>query len=170
MNDFQIEVLPGTPLGSLYFALSESGLAGLAFDGPGLKAWRGRFPAANADIASGALAGEVRAQLSAYFSGQRRIFDLPLDLSRLSDFQTRVLSAVSDVPFGHTSSYREIASRIGRPRAYRAVGGANAANPIAIVIPCHRLVGVRGSLRGYGGGLDRKAWLLAHESRFSRVE
>ncbi len=163
MKRFQIETLIGTPLGPITFALSESGLAGLAFEGPGLQPWLARFPAASRRIGGEALAAAVRSQLLEYFSGQRRVFDLPLDLSPVSGFQAQVLAAVSQVPFGGTSTYREIAARLGRPCAARAVGGANARNPAPIVVPCHRLVGADGALRGYNGGLERKAWLLAHE-------
>lgn len=102
------------------------------------------------------------AQLDEYFAGARRDFDLPL-APRGTDFQRQVWSALRSIPFGATWSYAEVARRIGRPEAVRAVGAANGRNPIGIVIPCHRVVGSDGSLTGYGGGLPRKRWLLAHE-------
>ncbi len=101
-------------------------------------------------------------QLGDYFTGRRRVFDLPLDL-RGSEFQRAVWAEVERIPFGSTIAYGDIAHMIGRPRASRAVGAANGANPVPIVIPCHRVIGSNGSLTGYGGGLARKRWLLAHE-------
>jgi methylated-DNA-[protein]-cysteine S-methyltransferase len=105
-----------------------------------------------------------------YFSGDFAAIDrLPL-FAEGSEFQRRVWSALREIPSGETSSYGELARRIRNPKAVRAVGLANGANPIAIVVPCHRVIGADGSLTGYGGGLERKRWLLAHErpSLFSR--
>lgn len=104
----------------------------------------------------------VREQLEAYFAGELHIFDVPLAPSG-TDFQRKVWQALRDIPFGHTQSYGALAQRIGAPKASRAVGMANGHNPISIIIPCHRVIGANGSLTGYGGGLDRKRWLLAHE-------
>jgi methylated-DNA-[protein]-cysteine S-methyltransferase len=104
-------------------------------------------------------------QLREYFSGARFDFDLPLTLAGTS-FQNDVWAALRAVPFGATMSYGELARRIGRPAAVRAVGAANGANPISIIIPCHRILGNDGRLTGYGGGLWRKEWLLAHERKF----
>lgn len=98
-------------------------------------------------------------QLGAYFAGTLRHFTLPL-APRGSPFQLRVWAGLQDIPYGHTESYGELAERIGSPGAARAVGLANGRNPIGIVIPCHRVVGSDGNLRGYGGGLDRKRQLL----------
>jgi methylated-DNA-[protein]-cysteine S-methyltransferase len=102
------------------------------------------------------------AQLDEYFAGKRRSFDLPL-APRGTEFQREVWAVLRAIPFGTTWSYARVALRLGRPGAVRAVGAANGSNPIAIVIPCHRVVGSDGSLTGYGGGLPRKRWLLAHE-------
>ena len=104
----------------------------------------------------------IRRQLDEYFAGSRREFDLELDL-RLADFQTAVLRELARVPFGETATYGGLAAKLGRPRAARAVGGALNRNPIAIVLPCHRVVGASGSLTGYAGGLERKRALLEHE-------
>ena len=104
----------------------------------------------------------VRQQLTEYFAGERREFDLPLKLNG-TDFQMSVLRALQQIPYGETTSYADIAERIGRPKAVRAVGAANGRNPISIVIPCHRVIGKDGSLTGYGGGIDRKAALLELE-------
>ena len=101
-------------------------------------------------------------QLTEYLEGRRRVFELELDL-RGTEFQREVWAAVAAVPYGRTASYGDIAQLIGQPRASRAVGAANGANPVPIVIPCHRVIGVDGSLRGYGGGLPAKRRLLALE-------
>jgi methylated-DNA-[protein]-cysteine S-methyltransferase len=107
---------------------------------------------------------DVAAQLQQYFRGERRAFDLPL-APRGTEFQQLVWSALQRIPYGETRSYSDIAREIGRPAAVRAVGAANGANPIPVVIPCHRVVGSNGSLTGFGGGIETKRWLLAHESR-----
>ena len=104
----------------------------------------------------------AREQLAEYFAGKRTDFDLPLSATG-TEFQESVWRALQDIPYGETVSYGTIATRVGRPTAVRAVGAANGANPIAIVIPCHRVIGADGSLTGYGGGEARKKWLLALE-------
>lgn len=101
-------------------------------------------------------------QLDEYFGGQRRRFDLPL-VPRGTAFQQAVWRALLEIPFGETRSYRQQAERIGRPTAIRAVGTANGANPLAVIVPCHRVIGSDGSLTGYAGGLARKALLLELE-------
>jgi methylated-DNA-[protein]-cysteine S-methyltransferase len=105
-------------------------------------------------------------QLDAYFDGELTTFDLPLTLDG-SPFQRTVWAALQDIPFGGTISYGELARRIGQPSASRAVGLANGRNPVSIVVPCHRVIGANGSLTGYGGGMDRKRFLLALEQRVS---
>jgi methylated-DNA-[protein]-cysteine S-methyltransferase len=107
--------------------------------------------------------GELIAQLDQYFAGSAVEFDVPLSLSG-TDFQRRVWTELRGIPHGETISYGELARRLGSPGASRAVGLANGRNPIAIVIPCHRVIGANGRLTGYGGGLERKAWLLRHEA------
>jgi methylated-DNA-[protein]-cysteine S-methyltransferase len=104
------------------------------------------------------------AQLEAYFAGQRTEFDLELSLAG-SEFQRRVWQALLTIPYGETRSYGQIAEQIGASGAARAVGLANGHNPIAIIVPCHRVIGASGSLTGYGGGLDRKRSLLELERR-----
>jgi len=101
-------------------------------------------------------------QLSAYFSGELRTFDLPLRLKG-SPFQLSVWEQLLTIPYGETRSYRDIARALGNPKAMRAVGAANSANPIVIIVPCHRVITADGKLGGYSGGLWRKAWLLRHE-------
>lgn len=107
-------------------------------------------------------------QLAAYFAGDLRRFDVPL-APRGTEFQRRVWDALRAVPFGTTVSYAELARRIGMPRAARAVGLAVGRNPIAIIIPCHRVVGSDGGLTGYAGGLALKSWLLDHERMADRL-
>lgn len=116
-----------------------------------------------ASSCSGVL-GLLEAQLSEYFEGRRRTFDVPLAPVG-TVFQQQAWNALCTIPYGDTISYAEQARRTGRPRAARAVGGANARNPLPIVVPCHRVVGTSGRLVGFAGGLDRKAWLLEHEHR-----
>jgi methylated-DNA-[protein]-cysteine S-methyltransferase len=105
---------------------------------------------------------EAKEQLAAYFAGQLCTFDLPLAL-RGTDFQLRVWRELAKIPFGTTISYRQLAERVGNAKASRAVGLANGRNPISIIVPCHRVIGSSGQLVGYGGGIDRKRYLLAHE-------
>lgn len=102
---------------------------------------------------------EAVQQLNEYFSGKRKDFKLPLAPAG-TDFQQKVWKALLEIPYGTTTSYGELAKRIGRPKAPRAVGAANGQNPVAIVIPCHRVIGSNGKLTGYAGGLDRKEALL----------
>ncbi|GAF09620.1 iron-sulfur cluster-binding protein [Paenibacillus pini JCM 16418] len=105
---------------------------------------------------------EVKQQLKAYFDGERKIFDLPLDL-RGTAFQLQVWNALADIPYGELRSYSDIASAIGRAKAVRAVGGANNKNPVPLIVPCHRVIGTDGSLVGYGGGMEIKRQLLLAE-------
>ena len=102
----------------------------------------------------------VRRQLDDYFAGGRRAFDLDLDWRLMTPFQESIMRVVHGVPFGHVATYQQVATAIGRPTASRAAGGANARNPLAIVVPCHRVVGSDGSLTGYAGGMERKEFLL----------
>jgi methylated-DNA-[protein]-cysteine S-methyltransferase len=110
----------------------------------------------------------TRAQLTEYFAGERSVFDLPL-APEGTGFQRKVWNALCEIAYGATISYGELARRIGQPTAARAVGLANGSNPLPIVVPCHRVIGADGSLTGFGGGIERKRWLLAHEARFSTV-
>ena len=106
---------------------------------------------------------KAKEQLRAYFAGELLDFDLPRAAAG-TEFQQRVWKALCEIPYGVAVSYREIARRIGMPTASRAVGAANGRNPIPIIVPCHRVIGADGTLTGYGGGLDRKQWLLRHET------
>jgi len=109
---------------------------------------------------------QVRRQLTEYFEGTRKVFDLPL-APDATPFQARVLEALAEIPYGETRSYRDVAVAVGNPKAVRAVGGVNGSNPIPIVIPCHRVIGSDGTLTGFGGGLDTKRFLLDLERRHS---
>ena len=102
-------------------------------------------------------------QLEEYFSGVRKVFDLPLNPMG-TEFQKKVWKELSEIPFGKTVSYLQMARNLGDPKAVRAVAAANAKNPLWILLPCHRVIGSDGDLRGYAGGIDRKKWLLNHES------
>lgn len=139
---------------------------GAALIGARLATQRGPREAARAG--EDAVLARAREQLAEYFAGSRTAFDLPL-APRGTPFEREVWRALTAIPFGETTCYSTLAARLGRPGAARAVGAANGKNPIAIVIPCHRVVGARGALVGYAGGLDAKAWLLGHESREARL-
>ena len=106
-------------------------------------------------------------QLQAYFAGELQSFDFDMEL-RGTDFQVSVWNALLTIPYGETISYGELARRIGRPSASRAVGAANGANPIPVVVPCHRVIGKDNSLTGYASGIDVKRWLLEHEGVLAR--
>ncbi len=144
-----------SPLGDLTICADALGITAVAFP-------EESQPAAEPN--PNALVRRAAEQLAAYFAGRRTRFDLPLNAAGTA-FQRRVWQALCTVPFGETASYGEIAAALGNPRASRAVGLANGRNPIAILVPCHRIIGSDGSLTGYGGGLDRKRWLLDHERR-----
>lgn len=111
---------------------------------------------------------EAVKQLNEYFSGERKTFDLPLDLIG-TPFQLSVWSKLTEIPYGETRSYKQIATDIGSPKAVRAIGGANNKNPVPIIIPCHRVIGSNGSLVGYGGGLEKKQYLLHLEGVLEKM-
>lgn len=148
-----------SPLGTMLLAATDDGLAGVWFEGqkhgPDSRGWRedARHPVLRAAIA----------QLQAYYAGQRNDFDLPLDLRAGTPFQQSVWSALRAIPPGGTTSYGELARRLGRPQAARAIGAAVGRNPVSVVVPCHRVLGTGGSLTGYAGGLERKTALLRLE-------
>jgi O-6-methylguanine DNA methyltransferase len=147
-----------SPAGPLFLAASTKGLVRLEFD---TRVQKFNSKTITLEKSEDALNPYLR-ELDEYFSGTRRVFSLPLDL-RGSDFQLRCWHALLDIPYGETRSYREIAQTIGHPQAFRAVGLANNRNPIAIIVPCHRVIASDGKLCGYGGGLDLKRKLLELE-------
>jgi methylated-DNA-[protein]-cysteine S-methyltransferase len=141
-----------TPLGPMRIRASEQGLTEAQF-----------IHAAEQDNANPSPITELAAtQLTAYFAGRLQQFDLPLAASG-TEFQQQVWQQLTTIPFATTCSYAAIAQQIERPKAMRAVGAANGRNPLAIIVPCHRVIGASGKLTGYAGGLDKKAWLLKHE-------
>jgi methylated-DNA-[protein]-cysteine S-methyltransferase len=153
-----------SPVGPLVLAARDDRLVGLRLPHVGDD---GRTSAAPLDgwQPVGAPAGVLAAateQLAGYFTGELTAFDLPLQLEGTS-FQQRVWAALQEIPYGTTSSYGELAQRLGSPGASRAVGLANGRNPIAVIVPCHRVIGADGTLTGFGGGLPCKRWLLDHE-------
>jgi O-6-methylguanine DNA methyltransferase len=154
-----------SPIGSLRFASSEKGLAYIQLphqNGRGFDGWRVRH-APDASVKAGFEPNQPYiTQVMEFLEGKRREFEFPLDL-RGTEFQLAVYDVVAEIPFGEICSYRDVAEAIGRPRAVRAVGAANGANPIPLVVPCHRVIAKNGHLQGYGGGLDLKARLLAME-------
>lgn len=151
-----------SPVGKLRLLASGGELVGL--DLPNHQA--GAVEGAETDSADPLLT-RARLELEEYFAGARQTFDLPLGLQG-TPFQQAVWTALYQIPFAETISYRELARRVERPSAVRAVGAANGRNPIAIIIPCHRVIGANGELVGYGGGLPLKRWLIDHEAKTVR--
>lgn len=153
-----------SPVGPLLVAVSDVGVCRVSFDpepGRQLDELARAFGARV--LRSAPPTDTARRELDEYFAGEREDFGLPVDLRGLRPFQAAVLTELAHVPYGQTATYGALAARIGKPRASRAVGGALNRNPIAIVLPCHRIVGSGGSLVGYGGGLERKRTLLELE-------
>jgi methylated-DNA-[protein]-cysteine S-methyltransferase len=152
-----------SPIGRLMLTSDGAALTGLYMDLYRNKPIKRPDPGVDwvQNATQGALPAAAR-QLKEYFTGARREFDLPLKMEG-SEFQQRVWRELTKIPFGKTWSYGQLAKRIGNPNGSRAVGLANGRNPIAIIVPCHRVIGADGSLTGFGGGLDRKEWLLTHE-------
>lgn len=153
------------PIGPLTIGVTAGGLAALEFDHS-----YARPPRRPADtwIQSESRVAAVVAELRDYFAGKLRRFSIPLDL-RGTDFQLRCWGALLEVPYGQTITYAELARRVGSPRGFRAVGMANHDNPVAIVVPCHRVLASDGSLGGYGGGLEIKRALLELEGALPRT-
>lgn len=148
-----------TPIGQLLLAGDAGGLAFISFpEGKGRIEPKLHWQRDDAPFV------RVKKQLDEYFSGVRKGFDLPLRPHGTS-FQLDVLVALQSIPYGETRSYRDIAELVGRPTAVRAVGAANGRNPLPIVIPCHRVIGVDGSLTGFGGGIEAKQYLLRLEQQ-----
>ena len=144
-----------SPVGRLLIVEDAGAITNVEFD---------KEPPEGVQMGNSALLDECKRQLEEYFAGERREFDLPLSMKG-TPFQMACWQALQEIPYGETRSYADIARRIGRPKACRAVGGANHVNPISIIVPCHRVIGAGGSLVGYGGGLSRKEYLLELEKR-----
>ena len=165
-----------SPIGPLFLAASTNGLVALEFDArlPGQQSIRPNPRHLREEKNSFAFEDSLRPlqpyvnELEEYFAGKRRKFSFPLDL-RGTDFQLACWSALLAIPYGETRSYAAIARAVGKPNAFRAVGMANNRNPVAIVVPCHRVIASDGTLCGYGGGLDTKRRLLELEGALTRV-
>ncbi len=143
-----------TPIGPLAVSAELAGIVAVRF-----------VPAVGPpDPAAPACLAQALAELAAYFAGRLTRFTVPLRLHG-TPFQRAVWAELAAIPYGAAISYRDLAAAVGNPAAVRAVGAANGRNPLPILIPCHRVIGADGSLTGYGGGLDKKEWLLAHERR-----
>jgi methylated-DNA-[protein]-cysteine S-methyltransferase len=162
--DVAYDVLDDTPVGTLLVGVSERGLCRVGFD-PEPEAELERLAKAFGPrvLRTPKVLDRVRGELDEYFVGDRQVFELELDLRTTPEFHRRVLAELSRVQYGHTTTYGALAAEVGAPRAARAVGTVMNRNPLPIVLPCHRVVGANGSLTGYGGGLDRKEWLLRLE-------
>lgn len=150
-----------SPVGQLLLLEDEEGICGIRFDSAACPK--------QVVMQSSELLEEAKKQLNEYFSGQRKVFALPLSMHG-TEFQRKVWSALQKIPYGETRSYKEIAQMAGSPKGFRAVGMANNRNPVAIVVPCHRVIGADGSLVGYGGGLDKKITLLELEKKRMQTE
>jgi methylated-DNA-[protein]-cysteine S-methyltransferase len=165
------QTIMDSPIGALFIDTSEKGVRLMSFLG-GVK-----HDALVADLPeqpmhsrgpADELLNETQRQLNQYFDGKRRHFDLPLDVKG-SPFRRRVWEVIASIPFGQTATYAEVAAMAGAPNAYRAAGSACSANPTAVIVPCHRVVGSDRSLHGFGGGLDTKLWLLRHEGSLDSI-
>lgn len=164
MKPYFIETLSDTPIGPITLVTSDAGALVIEI-GRNISAWEPAFKRRGFVCSAGGQNTPLAGQLTEYFAGKRRQFDVQIDWSLATPFQRVVLEAVARVPYGTTSTYSAVAQAIGNPKAVRAVGRANATNPLTIVLPCHRLIGTDGALRGYRApeGIRTKAWLIAFE-------
>lgn len=145
-----------TPIGKIGIAEEDGALTQLTFR---------TEPPAGAVLEETPLIAQCRQQLEEYFAGKRKSFDLPL-CPKGTEFQKKVWTSLCEIPYGETRTYGEIAAAVGNPKAARAVGMANNRNPISVLVPCHRVIGSGGKLVGYGGGLDKKKFLLDLEQKY----
>ena len=152
-----------SPIGDLYITARDGAITGLHMGAP-----RGGEEAVGRWNREPRMLAAARAQLEAYLAGELTTFDLALS-SKGTPFQQQVWAELRKIPYGETISYVELATRVGNPKAMRAVGAANGRNPIAIIVPCHRVIGANGSMTGFGGGIERKVWLLRHEAAHARA-
>jgi methylated-DNA-[protein]-cysteine S-methyltransferase len=154
-----------SPVGPLYLVASEKGLVGLWVRKAYVKESE-KISSLKSDAAAVRILARTEKQLKEYFQGERKIFDIPLDVSG-TDFQKKVWNQLSKIPYGRTVSYKDISKRLNNEKATRAVGSANGKNPISIIVPCHRVIAADGGLGGYSGGLAMKVTLLELEKRHS---
>jgi methylated-DNA-[protein]-cysteine S-methyltransferase len=155
-----------TPVGELTLIASDRGLRAILW--PKLSPQRAGISPRRRRDPDHSILRKTAQQLDEYFAGARTSFDLPLDLDG-TRFQLAAWRSLADIPFGTTTTYGRQAAALGIPRAARALGAANGANPVCIVLPCHRVIGADGSLTGFGGGLPTKQWLLDHEAQVART-
>jgi methylated-DNA-[protein]-cysteine S-methyltransferase len=157
-----------SPIGPIRIEVTDKGISSLIFEGDSGTPSPGTptpgTPTHQMESLSNEMESRVLTQLNEYITKKRQVFNLPLDLQG-TDFQKRVWNELLKVPFGKTISYKELTLKLGDIKAIRAVAAANGANPVSIIVPCHRVIGSDGSLTGYAGGLWRKKWLLDHESK-----
>jgi len=154
MNESHASISVETPIGTFECIATDDAVVAL-------RPWRNGF---SAPERRAPILVRAKQELEGYFAGERRAFSVPV-APRGTEFQRAVWTELQRIPAGATQSYGEIAMRLGLPNAARAVGRANATNPIAIIVPCHRVIGANGSLTGYAWGTDKKAWLLEHERK-----
>jgi methylated-DNA-[protein]-cysteine S-methyltransferase len=157
MNETMLSTRITSPIGTLTLTSNGSALTSVFITDANALA------DANVPAEADAVLAAAREQLDAYFDQRLMQFDLSLE-PRGTEFQQRVWESLRVIPFGETISYAELARRVGNPKAVRAVGAANGRNPLMIIVPCHRVIGADGSLTGFGGGIERKRWLLDHEA------
>lgn len=164
-----------SPLGPLRITASGRGVQRLEwFDpvpggAPAIEAAHGNTPADDAARSAVAVLDRAATQLDEYFAGERTAFDVPLDVQGTA-FQRRAWDVLTAIPYGTTLTYGQQAAAMGSPTASRAVGGANGRNPVPVIVPCHRVIGADGSLTGFAGRLDLKAWLLEHERQHRHLQ
>jgi methylated-DNA-[protein]-cysteine S-methyltransferase len=151
----EVTRIVASPLGAIELAASVAGLTRISFVDGGISA---KQPIQNVHLDA------AEQQLSDYFAGSRRTFELAL-APHGTPFQVAAWEVLGTIPFGSTMTYGEQAAALGKPRSVRAVGGANGRNPLAIVVPCHRVIGANGQLTGYASGIERKRWLLEFEQK-----
>jgi methylated-DNA-[protein]-cysteine S-methyltransferase len=166
MQSIWISQIPSTPIGPIWIGVSEQGLAAVTIGGERAPFEQSVRALGFKEVLTDAyLTTQAVCQIAEYLDGERRVFALPVDWSVMRSFQQAVLRQVFAIPYGQVTTYGEIARRLGKPGSARAVGRANATNPMPLVIPCHRVVGGDGKLHGYGapGGVMTKAWLLRLE-------
>ncbi|HEX9092288.1 MAG TPA: methylated-DNA--[protein]-cysteine S-methyltransferase [Anaerolineales bacterium] len=167
MPTIYIGRLKSSPIGPMWVAVSALGLVAIDWDMPQADFTRQVQGRLNANVVYDEIhTNQAIQQLSEYLAGERRRFTLPIDFSDMTRFQMQVLNLTLNIPYGETSTYKELANRLGNQLAARAVGRVEATNPIPLVIPCHRVLGSDGNLHGYGGpgGIKLKAWLLELEN------
>ena len=158
-----------SPLGPITITATATGICGLDFgayvqDKSSVQTNMQSQPQPAEQAQAEGWLSQLSTELAEYFDGQRQQFTVPL-VPQGTEFQQQVWQALTTIPYGATESYRWLAEQVFRPRGFQAVGQANGRNPIAILIPCHRVINLDGGLGGYSGGLDKKEWLLAHEAR-----